>query len=62
MVWVFTKNNGEIFVGNFREGKANGEGIKYLSGGVAFNSGWWEDGALVKPYLIDTSKLPIPPK
>ena len=55
---TYTYYDGSKYVGEYRDGKRNGQGIEYAANGTISRSGLWANGALSQAYAIDTSRFP----
>lgn len=56
---TLTFPSGAKYVGEFRDGKPNGQGIRYAAGGAILESGRWENELLVQSFALDTAKFPF---
>ena len=52
---TYTYPNGDKYVGELKDDKLNGQGIKYLANGNVDKSGIWKDGVLVQSKFIDVA-------
>ena len=56
---IYTWSNGNKFVGEWKDDRQNGLGIKYLANGVLDQSGHWSDLSLIRSFQIDTNRFPF---
>ena len=56
---TYTYYDGSKYVGEYRDGKRNGQGIEYAANGTISRSGLWANGALSQAYAIDASRFPL---
>jgi hypothetical protein len=45
---TLTFSNGAKYVGEFRDGQYNGQGIQYSTDGSILQSGIWENGVFIR--------------
>jgi hypothetical protein len=57
----YTYDNGDKFVGEYKNQQRNGRGIEYKSDGSVITSGNYIDGRLINLFPIDTNQFPFNP-
>jgi hypothetical protein len=50
---------GNKYVGEWKDGKDNGQGIEYRADGTIIPSGQWASGVLTQSFAIDTNRFPF---
>jgi hypothetical protein len=59
--WGYFTGVGWKYVGEFMNGSANGEGIRYRSNGDIAESGLWKADWIIRSYAVDTNRFPFNP-
>ncbi len=57
-----TLPGGAKHVAEWRDNRANGQGIRYASNGTISEQGRWENGRLVQSFAVDTNRFPFNPQ
>ncbi len=52
-------SNGSMYVGEFKDGSFNGQGMEYYPNGSIRRQGRWENGNLVQSFAVDTQRFPF---
>lgn len=54
-------SNGSMYVGEFKDGSFNGQGLEYYPNGSISKQGRWENGNLVQSFTVDAQRFPFNP-
>ena len=56
---TFTFAGVNKYVGDYKDGKRNGQGIEYASNGSITRQGRWENNSLVQSFAVDVQRFPF---